>query len=1261
MRILKLRFQNLNSLQGEWEIDFRHTAYTDDGIFAITGSTGAGKSTILDAICLALYGATPRLGEITQSKNDLMSRHTGECLSEVIFVTKSGSYRCTWLQKRARKNPDGNLQSPVHEIAPYTNDGENLPPLETQTRKTKKLVAEFTGMDFDRFTRAMLLAQGSFAAFLQANSDDRSNLLEEITGTAIYGDISKKVHEFKSQAEAALKTLTDRLSGMTVLSDDAEQTLITHKNALMTIVNQTKADIETAEADKVWRQHLNTATQQVNQLEREKLELAEQERQFAPQKTRLQRALKALEITGEVEKLNYQRDLLTTQLNELASYQHQLPAAENDCHLAEKRLIEQQAQTQQAEENWQQAQPLFNQVRELDTTLEQKTHYYQEISHQLSQLIEQLASNAQKIGSHQQQLLSHEHHREQLIHAQQQLANADILPQTLVSLKQLQETSQELTNQSHSLSTEQQQLRLEHQQSDRHAHELLTQVTELQNQLNRQREFVDVQTTQLQQLTQRQSVAALRQQIEPLWQAEQQLSAMQSDVQSWQTNLQAIQQSQQQLMDVQNQLHRVDYQTQQTEQQQLAAEQTVDLLNRNLVLLAKIQDLTQERDKLRQGEPCPLCGATVHPFATHQPDTSNHTEQELAVAKQRLNDISHQLQQLLLEQHTLNSRQQQLTDHLQQLHALNQHLLNQLQQASQQLINAQPVQQVLRSLPALPMHDTDFLAFYQALQKLAETLTSEQLSSQQARTALHDLLTKIETLQSQQQQAQQQLSQTSEQYNSVLHQQTVLQNLQQHRQDRISEIDTQQCIIANKQTQLMQRVDKLLIPFTTSERTFDFNQTQNFSEQINQHIQTLEQASQHYQHLTTQLASVNDTMAAMKQALTQLTAEQHNLTQNHSQASQRQQMLAQDIAQLTTKRQRLFGEQNVETASQALIDAKNQALQAYQQSQRRFHKLFNHKEILCKQIAALTTSTTQLQATQVTLQTAIQQRFGKLGFVDEADYQCAVLVDTEREHLQQLANQLHDRQQRNHNLLAEAKRTQQHLLNQPRSELTAEQLAQQLQQLQQNLSDQQKQLGAIEQQLQANAVLKQNQRQLLDNISEQRRQTEEWKVLHSLIGSSDGKKFRNFAQGLTFNIMIAHANEQLRKMSDRYLLLADSEQPLMLNVMDNYQGGQIRTSKNLSGGESFIISLSLALGLSNMASHRMQVDSLFLDEGFGTLDEEALDVALDTLANLQQSGKLIGVISHIQALKDRISSQIQVVPQTGGVSKIIGAGITKRG
>jgi len=123
----------------------------------------------------------------------------------------------------------------------------------------------------------------------------------------------------------------------------------------------------------------------------------------------------------------------------------------------------------------------------------------------------------------------------------------------------------------------------------------------------------------------------------------------------------------------------------------------------------------------------------------------------------------------------------------------------------------------------------------------------------------------------------------------------------------------------------------------------------------------------------------------------------------------------------------------------------------------------------------------------------------------------------------------------------------------------------------------------------------------------------------------------------------------------------DEAQPLELNVVDNYQAGEIRSTKNLSGGESFLVSLALALGLSHMAGRNVRVDSLFLDEGFGTLDEEALDSALETLASLQQDGKLIGVISHVPALKERIGTQIEVTPRTGGRSRISGPGCRRLG
>ena len=117
MRILQVRFKNLNSLVGQWQIDLTHPAYTSDGIFAITGPTGAGKTTILDAVCLALYGRTPRLNKVTQSGNEIMSRQTGECFAEVTFETNTGRYRCHWSQHLTRKKPDGELQSLNHAIA----------------------------------------------------------------------------------------------------------------------------------------------------------------------------------------------------------------------------------------------------------------------------------------------------------------------------------------------------------------------------------------------------------------------------------------------------------------------------------------------------------------------------------------------------------------------------------------------------------------------------------------------------------------------------------------------------------------------------------------------------------------------------------------------------------------------------------------------------------------------------------------------------------------------------------------------------------------------------------------------------------------------------------------------------------------------------------------------------------------------------------------------------------------------------------------
>ena len=219
MRILHLRLKNLNSLVGEWSIDFTHPDYESNGIFAIIGPTGAGKSTLLDAICLALYGKTPRLDKISKSSNEVMARQTGECFAEVTFETARGKYRCFWAQHRSHKKAGGELQSAQREIV----DAITNTVLENHLNRVEAKIEEITGMDFQRFTRSMLLAQGSFDAFLKASPSERAPILEQITGTEIYSKISIGVFERTKKEVKRLEDLQNDLAAIHLLSEEDQK------------------------------------------------------------------------------------------------------------------------------------------------------------------------------------------------------------------------------------------------------------------------------------------------------------------------------------------------------------------------------------------------------------------------------------------------------------------------------------------------------------------------------------------------------------------------------------------------------------------------------------------------------------------------------------------------------------------------------------------------------------------------------------------------------------------------------------------------------------------------------------------------------------------------------------------------------------------------------------------------------------------------------------------------------------------------------
>ena len=253
MRILAIRGENLASLAAPFEIDLAAGPLAGSGLFAITGETGAGKSTILDALCLALYGEYPRVsvsrrenapdpsGEAISIRDGraILRRGAGGGYAEVDFIGHDGErYRVRWEANRARGRANGRLQNEQRALF-RLDDGSAVAIGKTQVREA---VEARTDLTFDQFRRTVLLAQGEFDAFLLAAESERAELLEKITGTEIYAAISVRVHDGTEARLRIVEQLEQRRSDIGLLDDDARQELLGEQSQLASTIAQKAAE-----------------------------------------------------------------------------------------------------------------------------------------------------------------------------------------------------------------------------------------------------------------------------------------------------------------------------------------------------------------------------------------------------------------------------------------------------------------------------------------------------------------------------------------------------------------------------------------------------------------------------------------------------------------------------------------------------------------------------------------------------------------------------------------------------------------------------------------------------------------------------------------------------------------------------------------------------------------------------------------------------------------------------------------------------------
>ncbi len=212
MKIQNVRFRNINSLKGDWEISFEQEPLSDAGIFAITGPTGSGKTSILDAITLALYGETSRLGK--RPSKQIMTTNTADCYSEVTFTVNEEKYRARWGVHQTGENE---YRPPFMELVSI-NGTEQV--LENKLTACRSKITDIIGMDFKRFSRSIMLAQGEFAAFLKSGVNERADLLEKITGTEIYANTAEKAVQRTQTAKDKIVGFEEELKGISLLEPE---------------------------------------------------------------------------------------------------------------------------------------------------------------------------------------------------------------------------------------------------------------------------------------------------------------------------------------------------------------------------------------------------------------------------------------------------------------------------------------------------------------------------------------------------------------------------------------------------------------------------------------------------------------------------------------------------------------------------------------------------------------------------------------------------------------------------------------------------------------------------------------------------------------------------------------------------------------------------------------------------------------------------------------------------------------------------------
>ena len=1217
MKILTLQFKNLNSIKGEWKIDFTAPPFIDNGLFAITGPTGAGKTTLLDAICLALYQQTPRLGPVTQSNNEIMTRGTAECSAEVEFEVKGARYRAFWSMRRSRGKVEGNLQPADVELVDLTTNKV----LATQVKQKNERIEAITGLDFARFTKSMMLSQGEFAAFLNAKENERAELLEELTGTEIYSQISMKVHERFTEKKQELKEKEAQANGVTLLSEEETSTLKNTLRALdATQKEQQGKQTELSGHLAWWNEHQKSE----KTLMQAQLKEAQMRSDWDAARPRIEQ----LEKSEPAEKLRLPYDLWQAALQKKEASVIVFEEKREKITHSEMLNITAQKAWEQAQDHLTQEKRsacelealLSEKVIPLDTDIRHMNQAYQALETQYVTLLgtlkektftrdeqgRQLALNTHALSDVSAYLLTH----------QRAAALKECLGQWALMGRQIQqeqsgifdlsEQVKDLTDTCHAERTRAHLVEKENETrliaSEQAFHNFKTQQDTFEKEMKKgDLDALDLQREQLNT-----QIAANLQLAH--WQEQWlDIDKTRADKQSDFSQQQALEKTLEQ------------------ERAALCADlfdkkELIDALGK---LISQEEHLAQYRAALQEQEACPLCGSTDHPALSGSPINVSDTLTQKRTAEAAWVQLENKSKETAVKCET-NKR------YLKELHAQLESTQAQKVKLEQQWAERVSIQGV-----ELEIHDkAAFCALNEKQKKARETLTES--------------LSLLKEQEKQVQQSKQQWDDAVRAQENAAQSFSLLSLSIENNQQRLQRLEEDKCQALERfnrlQTGLNTQIkDKGYAPPDTEGLLF-------WLEKREQDAKDWEQKKAQREIIEKNQALLDSSLSNTRREITLLDEQIHALGQDKAQKEAH-------LNKAKAQRLALFMDKKVEEERQKSAAQMQRAEEEHRLALQNAQHASGNLRAIQAEINTLEAALNSQKEELHLKETAWQEHLDASPLSTLEQFHSALLPEETKalwlaekrqlEHALEGGKALHEKAKEDFSTLL-AHQEAALFLKTP-----SEEVEQALQSLNDALNQSVKRSGELSHELASDVQRREGRHALFVEMESIRAAYDDIQYLHSLIGSQNGDKFRKFAQGLTLDNLVYLANKQLERIHGRYQLKRKQDENLALCVLDTWQGDNERDTKTLSGGESFLVSLALALALSDLVSHKTSIDSLFLDEGFGTLDAQTLDIALDALDNLNASGKMIGVISHIEAMKERVQTQLKVSKKTGlGVSEL---------